>query len=77
MEFYAAERKEELIPCAMAWVKVVGTMLSEIRQVLREKYYLAPLACTAFSFLFFFFFFFANFIGLMLTAKGNQSPEWN
>ena len=75
MEFYAAERKEELIPCAMAWVKVVGTMLSEIRQVLREKYYLAPLACTDFSFLFFFFF--ANFIGLMLTAKGNQSPEWN
>ena len=75
MEFYAAERKEELIPCAMAWVKVVGTMLSEIRQVLREKYYLAPLACTAFSFLFFFFF--SNFIGLMLTAKGNQSPEWN
>ena len=77
MEFYAAERKEELIPCAMAWVKVVGTMLSEIRQVLREKYYLAPLARTTFSFLFFSFFFFANFIELMLTAKGNQSPEWN
>ena len=54
----------------MAWVKVVGTMLSEIRQVLREKYYLAPLACTAFSFLFFSFFFFLRIYRINADSKG-------
>ena len=34
MEFYAAERKKELIPFATAWMKLESIMLSEISQVL-------------------------------------------
>ena len=30
MEFYAAERKKELIPFATAWMKLESIMLSEI-----------------------------------------------
>ena len=30
MEFYAAERKKELIPFAMAWMELESIMLSEI-----------------------------------------------
>ena len=37
MEFYAAERKKELIPFAMAWMELVSIMLSEIIQVVRDK----------------------------------------
>ena len=32
MEFYAAERKKELIPFATAWMKLESIMLSEISQ---------------------------------------------
>ena len=38
MEFYAAERKEELIPFATAWMKLESIMLSEISQVVKDKY---------------------------------------
>ena len=37
MEFYAAERKKELIPFATAWMELESSMLSEISQVVREK----------------------------------------
>ena len=40
MEFYAAERKKELIPFAMAWMELESIMLSEISQVVRDKYYM-------------------------------------
>ena len=40
MEFYAAERKKELIPFAMAWMELESIMLTEIRQVAKDKYYL-------------------------------------
>ena len=33
MEFYAAERKKELIPFATAWMELESIMLSEIRQM--------------------------------------------
>ena len=33
MEFYAAERKKELIPFATAWMELESIMLSEISQV--------------------------------------------
>ena len=33
MEFYAAERKKELIPFSEAWMTLASIMLSEIRQV--------------------------------------------
>ena len=32
MEFYAAERKKELIPFATAWMELKRIMLSEISQ---------------------------------------------
>ena len=40
MEFYAAERKEELLPFATAWMEVESIMLSEISQVVRDKYHM-------------------------------------
>ena len=39
MEFYTAERKE-LIPFATAWTELESIMLSEISQVVRDKYYM-------------------------------------
>ena len=40
MEFYAAERKKELIPFATAWMELESIMLSEISQVVRDKYHM-------------------------------------
>ena len=39
MEFYAAERKE-LIPFTTAWMELESIMLSEISQVVRDKYHM-------------------------------------
>ena len=38
MEFYAAERKEELLLFATAWMHLESIMLSEISQMLKDKY---------------------------------------
>ena len=47
MEFYAAERKKELIPFATAWMELESFMLSEISQVVRDKYnMISPLSGT-------------------------------
>ena len=47
MEFYAAERKEELIPFATAWMELESIMLSEISQTVRDKYHMiSPLTRT-------------------------------
>ena len=40
MEFYAAERKEELLPFATAWMELESIMLSEISQVVIDKYHM-------------------------------------
>ena len=40
MEFYAAERKKELIPFATAWIEVESIMLSEISQAVTDKYHI-------------------------------------
>ena len=37
MEFYAAERKKELIPFATAWMELESIMLSEISQAVKEN----------------------------------------
>ena len=37
IEFYAAERKKELIPFATAWMKLESIMLSEISQAVRRQ----------------------------------------
>ena len=45
MEFYAAERKKELIHFATAWMELESIMLSEISQTMRDKYdMISPLA---------------------------------
>ena len=47
MEFYAAERKKELIPFATAWIELESIMLSEISQTVRDKYHMiSPLTGT-------------------------------
>ena len=47
MEFYAAERKKEHIPFAMAWMELESIMLSEISQAVRDKYrMISPLTGT-------------------------------
>ena len=47
MEFYAAERKMELIPFATAWMELESIMLSEVSQVVRDKYHIiSPLTRT-------------------------------
>ena len=39
-EFYAAERKKELVPFATAWMEVESIMLSETSQVVKDKYHM-------------------------------------
>ena len=47
VEFYAAERKMELIPFATACMKLEIIMLSEISQAVRDKYHMiSPLTGT-------------------------------
>ena len=45
MEFYAAERKKELIPFAMTWMELESIMLSEISQLEKAKYHMISLIC--------------------------------
>ena len=41
MEYYAAERKKELLPfVTTAWVELESIMLSEISQVVKDKYHM-------------------------------------
>ena len=47
MEFYAAERKKELLPFEIAWMELESIMLSEISQAMRDKYHMiSPLTGT-------------------------------
>ena len=39
MEYYAAERKKELLPFVTAWMDLESIMLSEISQAVRDKYH--------------------------------------
>ena len=43
MEYYAAERKKELIPFATAWMELDSIMLSEISQEVRDKCHMISL----------------------------------
>ena len=38
MELYAAERKKELLPFMTAWMELGSIMLSEINQMVKDKY---------------------------------------
>ena len=47
MEYYAAERKKELLPFVTAWMGLEIIMLSEIRQVMKDKYHMiSPISGT-------------------------------
>ena len=47
MEFYAAERKKELLLFATAWMELESIMLSEISQVMKDRYHMiSPLTGT-------------------------------
>ena len=47
VEFYAAERKKELLPFATAWMELESIMLSEISQAVRDRYHMiSPLTGT-------------------------------
>ena len=46
-EYYAAERKEELLPFLTAWMDLESIMLSEISQVVKDKYHMiSPISGT-------------------------------
>ena len=38
MEFYAAERKKELLPFRTAWMELESIILSEVSQAVKDKY---------------------------------------
>ena len=47
MEYYARERKKELLPFVTAWTELESIMLSEISQVVKEKYHMiSPISGT-------------------------------
>ena len=47
VEFYTAERKKELLPFATAWMELESIMLSEVSQVVKDKYHMiSPLTGT-------------------------------
>ena len=47
VEFYAAERKKELLPLVTAWMDLESIMLSEINQAVKEKYHMiSPISGT-------------------------------
>ena len=43
MEFYAAERKKELLPFVTVWMDLKIIMLSEINQRVKDKYHMISL----------------------------------
>ena len=48
MEYYTAEIKKELLPFATAWMELESIMLSEISQVVKDKYHMiSPISGTS------------------------------
>ena len=47
MEYYTAEREKELLPFATSWMELESIMLSEISQVVKDKYHMiSPISGT-------------------------------
>ena len=40
MEYYAAEKKKELLPFKTAWMELKSIMLSEVSQAVKDKYHM-------------------------------------
>ena len=49
MEYYTAERKKDLLPFVTAWMDLESIMLSEISQVVKDKYHIISPLCVALS----------------------------
>ena len=46
-DYYAAERKKELLPFLTAWMELENIMLSEVRQAVKDKYHMiSPISGT-------------------------------
>ena len=46
MEYYAAMKKNEIMPFAATWIDLGGIMLiSEISQTEKDRYFMFPLTC--------------------------------
>ena len=45
MGYYAARRKKELLSFATAWMELESIMVSEVSQVVRDKYHMISLVC--------------------------------
>ena len=43
MEYYTAERNKEFLPFTTAWMELESIMLSEIIQVVKDKYHMISL----------------------------------
>ena len=47
VEYYTAEKKKELLPFVTAWMELESIMLSEIGQVVKDKYHvISPIDAT-------------------------------
>ena len=47
MEYYPAERKNEVLPFTTAWMELESIMVSEISQVVKDKYHMiSPISGT-------------------------------
>ena len=47
MEYYTAERKKELITFKTAWLELESIMLSEVIQMMKDKYHMvSPISGT-------------------------------
>ena len=47
MEYYAAGRKEEFLTFVTAWMEMESIMLSEVSQVVKDKYHMiSPISGT-------------------------------
>ena len=45
IEYYAAERKKELLPFVTAWMEVESIMLTEINETVKDKYCMTSPIC--------------------------------
>ena len=43
MEYYTAEREKEVLPFAAAWMELESIILSEISQLVKDKYHIISL----------------------------------
>ena len=48
MKYYTAERKKKLLPFATAWMELASIMLSEVSQMVTDKYHIiSPISGTS------------------------------